>query len=318
MLIEAPLTSLRDRILLIRTLPSFDGTDMDAVAVLAEHSRIRAFRAGEAVLRAGEPATAIYIVLQGQITSRRHDSVVAVVTRPNGVGLISIFARDDQVSAIADVDTQTLEIPASVVLSVMEENFSMYRNRLAYAAMALVKKRGNLPARQSSKPVEIGALPERPRTVVEIAMAIRGNDGLFSRCNLDAVYDLARQSFEVIYEPGEVVWRIGEPSSWWLRIDYGRLRCTSADEASVDLGTGHVLGIMDALGQVPRSFVARAETRVVGYRTDLEPFLAILENHFELARDLLGIVSRSLLSTPEVQTQRPPPPPELGVTEPPP
>lgn len=293
------LTSLRDRMLFIRTLPNLNQADEGAVAMLAEHARFRSFRAGESVLRLGELASAVYPVLQGQITARRHGSIIAVARRPHGVGLLSILSGDDQIVAVADVDTQALELPKAALMSVLEDNFSMYRAWLINSTENLVKKLDKLPMRPGSTSIELGVQRKRPRTVVEIAMALRRTDPVFRSCNLDAVYDMARALFEVRVEPGEVLWRIGEPSSWWLRVNYGRIHCVNDEGAAVDVGSDFSLGMMDALARLPRSFEARAETPIIGYRSDLEPFLGILENHFDLARELLAFVVRTMLSLPE-------------------
>jgi hypothetical protein len=84
-----------------------------------------------------------------------------------------------------------------------------------------------------------------------------------------------------------------------LRIDHGRVRCTAADGKTVDVGHRYVLGIMDAVGQVERSYDARAETQVVAYRNGLETLLDVLEMHFDLARDFVAVLARAALETPE-------------------
>jgi CRP-like cAMP-binding protein len=146
--------------------------------------------------------------------------------------------------------------------------------------------------------VKLGEYRERDRTLVELIIQLSGG-GIFRGCNIDALVAVARRTREIRAEAGEVFWRLGEPSSTWLRVDYGRIRCTSADGRHVDVGQGFVLGIMDALGQVPRSYEARAETKIIAYRSELDSFLAVLESHFELARDLVAVVARAVLETPD-------------------
>ena len=48
-----------------------------------------------------------------------------------------------------------------------------------------------------------------------------------------------------------------------------------------------------------RAFQDGRRAAVIGCRSDLEPFLGILENHFDLARDLLAFVVRTMLNLPE-------------------
>lgn len=304
MITEMPLRSVRDRVLLLRSLPSFGGLDDEGLKLVAEHAKGRLFRAGETLLVEGRMPEYVYIVVNGQLTSRRLGKLLAVVTRPRGAGFLSVNARDENgVHVVADEDTQTLEIPVDALLSAFEENFSLVRNTLRISAAALVKKRGNLPASPDKlPPLSLGPYRPHPRTLVELLIELRSG-GIFANTNIDALIGVARQSLEIRVEPGETFWNIGEPSSSWLRLDHGHVRCTAADGKVMDVGHHFVLGILDSLAGVPRSYQARAETRVVAYRTELEAFLAVLETHFELARALIGVVSKSLLETPDPDTK---------------
>ncbi len=305
MLSELPLHTLRDRILLLRSLPSFRPLDDEALTLVAEHARSRAFRAGEAVLVEGEPVSECHIVVEGQVTSTRNGKRVAVVDPGSGVGFLSIMAREPGTNAVADVPTTTLAVPAEAIVNALEESFSFVRNTLRISAATLVRKRGNLPASPDRPPpVDLGEAPERPRTMVELLLDLR-RGGIFRECNIDALVDVARATREIRAEPGEVFWKIGEPSTSWRRIYAGRVRCTSADGRSVDIGKSFVLGIMDALGQVPRSYEARAEAPILAYQSELEAFLAVLETHFELARDLIAVVSKAVLDTPDAAAEPP-------------
>ena len=301
MLTEIPLGSVRDRVLLLRSLGSFSGLDDEGMTLVAEHARGRSFRAGETLLTEGRPLSHVYIVIDGQLTSERLGQRVAVVTRSRGVGFLSMMARDEQgVTVVADVDTQTLEVPTEVLEHGLEENFSLVRNTLRNIAAALVKKRGNLPApADKPPPFSLGEFREREHTLVERILDLRSGRGIFQDCNLDAVFAFARRIEEIRVEPGTVFWKIGEPSSFWLRLDHGRVRCRAADGATVDVGHRYVLGIMDAVGQVERSYEARAETLVIAYRNQLETLLDVLEMHFDLARDFIAVLARALLETPD-------------------
>ena len=301
MLTEIPAGSVRDRVLLLRSLPTFNGLDDEGLTLVAEHARGRTFRAGESVTTEGKPLSHVYILIDGQMTATRHGQRVAVVQRARGVGFLSVMARDEHgVTAVADEETQTLEIPVEVLESGLEENFSLVRNSLRNLASVLVRKRGNLPApADKPPPFSMGEYREHDHTLVERILDLRSGRGIFQDCNLDAIFAFARRIEQVRVEPGTDFWKIGEPSSYWLRIDYGRVRCTAADGKSVDVGHRYVLGIMDAVGQVKRSYDARAETRVVAYKNQLETLLDVLEMHADLARDFLAVLARAVLDTPD-------------------
>jgi CRP-like cAMP-binding protein len=296
---DMPLQHVRDRVLLLRAIPTFRPLDDDSLTMIAEHSRQRLFRAGETVCAEGQPLSHCYLVRSGQVTSTRKGRRVAVVTRDYGVGVLSILARDTNgVHAVADQDSLTIELPARAFNDALDVSFPMLRNALRLTASGLVRKRSHLPAGPSYQLPERGAYPERPATVVEHLLAARSSPGLFSTANLDALLAIARTTTEMRLEPGHVLWSIGDSSSWWVRVGYGEIRCTTADGRFVDIGRKYMIGIMDAYGQEPRSFEARTTTRVVGYRTELEDALAALENHTDLARDLVASLATQALETP--------------------
>lgn len=116
---------------------------------------------------------------------------------------------------------------------------------------------------------------------------------MFAGANLDASIELLRHAVQVRYPTGEALWRVGDPSSSTLRLDYGRVRCTNAAGRSVDVGAGYMLGVMDCLSDEPRRYQARSETPVIGYRGNAETLLAVLEAHFDLAMELLAVLARA-------------------------
>jgi CRP-like cAMP-binding protein len=63
----------------------------------------------------------------------------------------------------------------------------------------------------------------------------------------------------------------------------------------MEVGSGWVIGMMDAIAQRPRAYEARAETQVVGERIELEAFLGVLETHVELTRDFIAFLAQRVL-----------------------
>jgi CRP-like cAMP-binding protein len=115
---------------------------------------------------------------------------------------------------------------------------------------------------------------------------------------MDALIELARRTTQFEVPAGHVFWSVGEPASYSIRIVYGRVRCTAADGSEVKVGAEFNLGGMDAWSMQPRSYAAIAETDVVGYRTELDEFLEVLELHPDLALSLLGLLARALIEMP--------------------
>ncbi|MEM9491977.1 MAG: hypothetical protein AAGC55_22720, partial [Myxococcota bacterium] len=214
------------------------------------------------------------------------------------VGMMSVLARDEHgVTAIATTDTAVLTIPREVVLGALELRFSLLRNSLRLCAGAVVRSRDELPAQPGSdSDVSPGVYREHGHTMVERLLVVRDSP-LFSRCSIDAAAELVRHSQEMRGQAGDLLWDVGDPSTFGIRIEYGVFRCANRDGRSVRIGSDYVLGMTDSLAGTPRSFSARAETHYICYRNELEPFLAVLEAHFDMAMDLLAVYANLLLQS---------------------
>ncbi len=297
MLSEYPNHSIRDRFLLLKALPSLAGLDDDGFSLLAEHTRSRYFEKGELVLQEGHPIEVVRLVVQGRIRVMRNGKLYTMVERPHGVGFVSVLARDPQgVHAEAVEDTQTLEVPVSVLLSAFEKNFSLLRNSLRLSANSLMQRRGNLPVRpERAAPVELGEYAERSETLVERILEI-SKTPLFAKCNVEAVVDIARRSREVRVEPGHVFWEVGDPPDFNLRVKYGCVRCENAKGEHVEVGSGFVLGALDPLGDLPRSYRAVAKTKIIAFIGEKNSFLSALETHHDVAMELLSTFAQAHLA----------------------
>lgn len=300
---EIPLQGLRDRVLALRSLPSLAGVDDAALTMVAEHARSRLFRAGEHVLRWGEPLQYAYVILDGRLRLTRKGRKPTTVTRPQGVGMMSVLAgAHEEMEVVAEVDTLTLTLPLSGAQEAFEENFSLMRIMLRNTASLLLARRGNLPVLAANAgSAATGDYPERPMTLVERILQLRSM-GIFARCNVDALVAIARQTHEVRLPAGEVLWRIGEPATFWLQIDYGRVRCTSPEGSSVEVGHGFVLGVMETVSQQQRAYEARTETALIASRLDRQSFLPVMEANTDLARGVMANFAQAVLDATDGDT----------------
>ena len=297
MLTDLPIESLRDRSLLLRSLPAFAPLEDDTLSLLAEHVRLRRFRAGEVLLSIGEPIHHVYIILEGSVRwGRKGQELGSVAGQYQVVGWISSMAREpDGISAVVEEPAVVVELPTDVLELTLEVDFALVRNLLRMGANALASMRGDLPITPAAAPpLDLGVRRERRRTMVERLIDMRSVP-LFRRGNIEAVIELTRRTVDIEVQPGHVFWERGALAPYWVVIEYGHVRCENAGGVTVDVGGNFVIGIMDALAQRPRSYSARAESLVIGNRIDLAAFLAVLENHFDLARDFLAFLSRAVL-----------------------
>lgn len=296
LLVTAPLrSSLRDRVLVLRSVENFFGLDEEALTLLAEQARARLYKAGDVLAAPGAPPESIHVIVEGQVTIARKKSPL-VMRGGGGVGVLAVLAGAPTRGAVADVDTRTLEIPVAAFLIALEENFSILRNSLRMMGQTILQSRGSLPADPKHPPeIEVGIRYARPKTLAERLVELR--QGFWTKLNLDAVIDLARIMVEVRVPAGHVFWSVGDAATSSLHIDYGRVRCTAADGSSMIIGANFTLGVMDVLAAKPHSYGAVAETEIIGHVMNREDFLVILEMHAQVGLELVRSLARDMIDT---------------------
>ncbi|HYO95701.1 MAG TPA: cyclic nucleotide-binding domain-containing protein [Polyangiaceae bacterium] len=293
------LAGLRDRVLLLRSVETFQRVDDDGLALLAERAKLRRFRAGARVQAEAEPARAVHVVLQGEVRVTRGGRSVLVRSREQELGLMAALTGAPGALSVAEVETRTLEIPAAALQVAVDQNFSLLRGLLQHTGARLLRARGSLPAAPHSAPeVRLGTYYERPRTLVERVLELRKSP--FASMNVEALTEFARAMVEQRPAAGELLWAVGEPATHSFHVEYGCVRCTTSDGKHVDVGSDFTLGVMDVWGRSQRTYEARCVTPVIGYRVGFEDFLALLESHARVGADLLETFARGVLGTGEL------------------
>jgi CRP-like cAMP-binding protein len=288
--------SLRERLLVLRSIDWFDGFDDQALLLLSEHARTVHYRAGDVIAKADAAPRAVHVVTAGKVTLSRNgqDTTFEPGT---AFGAMAMLARKPTGLARADLTTSILEIPAPALEAAIDESFSVLRATLRVVGAGVLRARDNLPADpQARREVEEGTFHEQPRSLVERLIELRA--GPFGYMNVEALVDLARHMHEVRVRAGQLLWSAGDASTHAFHVDYGRVRCTSRDGRFVDVGRGFTLGVLDIWGSQGRVYDARAETDLIGFTVDFENFLTLLENHAEVGIDILRGFAEALLEYP--------------------
>ena len=94
----------------LETIPIFAGLHATALSVIADAAEEAAFRAGDIIVREGEPGNRMFIVYSGSVEivkylAQPHETVLAVFGPKNFVGemsLIECVARSASVRAVDD------------------------------------------------------------------------------------------------------------------------------------------------------------------------------------------------------------------------
>lgn len=293
--IEAPAReSLRNRILTMRAQPIFETVDDDGLLLIAEHVRSATYRPGEVLVEEGTPATAIVIVLEGVVELSLAGHSLGPMKPGSAFGAMSILARAPSPRAVAVEKTRTIEIPAAIFETALDENYSVLRSAIGVLGGMVLQGRGNLPADPGvPREVQEGTYYEAPKTMVERLIQLRS--GSFGYMNVEALIDLARHMVEVRYPAGHVLWSAGDFSTHALHIDYGRVRCTAPDGRHVDIGNDFTIGVLDIWGVRKRAYEVRALTPIIGFKVAFESFLTLLETHVEVGLEILRGFAEDLI-----------------------
>ena len=274
---ELPVRAVRDRLLILKSLPTLAGIGDEGLMVLAEHTRWRRFARGEVLLSELEAVESVHFLFAGSARITKEGEERAVIEAPGGIGFLAVLGGSFKTyTATAREPSTTLELPVRVVIGALHEHHDFLRNSLRLTANRLLAMRSSLPADPDNPPeIEQGEWRDQPLTLVQRMIGLR-RDSLFASANIDAVIAMARLVREERFEAGTMVWRIGELPTFSLRIACGVIRCTSPDERTVDVGANYTVGGMEVFGDRPRAFSVETLTPVIAMRVERDDFLVMI------------------------------------------
>jgi CRP-like cAMP-binding protein len=267
------------------------------VAVLADAASERFVPAGAVVLREGEPAAAVQIVVRGSLATRRRGATVGRSGPGGAVGALALFARDPlSGEVVAEEDTLTLELDADALGEVLEDRFPILHHILREtsrrAIELLTRYRLDPTAGIPEPPVE--GLATGDIDLVDRIFFLRGQ-AVFRRSSITALADLGRAMAQVRFEAGTTLWREGEPGPGIFLLRSGRVRARSSAGVEFRAGAGFPLGALEALGELPRWYDALAETPVVALQGHMGALVDVFEDNFDVALDYLAVVAQATL-----------------------
>jgi CRP-like cAMP-binding protein len=283
-----------ERVLYLRTVGVLEGLGASMLASIAQHSREQFFVRGTSVTETGRPMRAIQFVIDGRVEVTRDGGSPRTVRAGGVVGLADLLARSAPgMGAVAVEDSRTLELEWDTLLDVCETHFPIvqaclrYFARRVHASLADMSTPGTLGTGIPYPTVSPLLLPDRVQALLSV--------GLFSEGHPDGLVDLARQVIPTNVPMGGALWRTGDPADHFLVMVTGAVRHTMGDRQFAT-GAMATLGLLDILVGDVRTEEVVAEHPVYALRADREPFLDMLEDHFELALDLLAHLANMVLS----------------------
>jgi CRP-like cAMP-binding protein len=297
MLVELEIRSVRDRVLVLRSLPTFAELDDASLIPLAEGSRVRRVRRGELLLRAADVPTAVFVIISGGVRMTRERFTLHATRSHGAVGLLPLLAGAPMgVDAIAEEDTSMVEIPAETLFDSMSADFAVVRHILKNLAQIALRQRDGLPADLHDLPsTDVGTFRATERTLVERLLRIRQSP-VGKIANLDTVAELARSLRERRFQQGETLFKAGDDANGWFLIAYGRIRCETPEGRGVTLGSDYQFGTFDCLAGSRRGYTAVAETPVITEFANFSDQLTILEVNTSLAMAMASMMSKLMLA----------------------
>jgi len=286
-----------ERVLYLRRVPIMGSLPPEELGLLAEQGRTRHFRKGEALLRRGEPISAVFVILDGRVHLRRGDRELGHATPGSGVGGLGFLARDEEgIDAVAEADTVAFELDTDTLGEILEDRDVVLRHLLREVSRRMIElwHRAAPECQVSGPPPNLPPFG-RGLDLVERMLYLR--QALpFLRSSASALADLAREVVEVDFEPGVVLWRRGEPARQVLMLLRGSVRCAAPIEGfELQPGPGFPLGGLEAVAGNARWYDATCAEPVTALSGDVEALLDLFEDSAEVAFDFLAQVSRHQL-----------------------
>ena len=284
------------------TLPAGD------LALIAEYLRERTFAPGEVLHTEGEPVGALHFVAEGSVLLHRGQAAVGRAVRGAEVGGLEMVARaPGQFTAVAETETLTLELTAETNAEMLDDHFGIFHSVLRQTCREIIDAHRRMPkeaTRVMPPPLPVASAPARELDLVERIFFLRQAPP-FARSSINALAELSRSVAEVHFDPGTVLWSEGFSARGIFLIVSGMVRAASPRFGfELMLGAGQPLGILEAFAQIPRWYEATVLEPTVVLTGDVETFVDVLEDNFEMAMDYLAVVARWLLALSRLRIAR--------------
>jgi len=266
-----------------------------AAGAIAEAVRESFHPAGTTLFREGEAARAAYFIARGEVKLVAEGETAWTFGAGDVVGIMDIMKDEPRErTAIATTDVRLLGVPGEDWLDVLEDNFEFLRGsivsmsqRLGTTALQLSPTGGFPPSGELAPPDEL-----RELTLLERLIALKQVTA-FRGAPVDPLTNLARLVEERRLEPGEALFRIGEPAKNLFVVVNGRVDLIREEPViRASFGPRLLVGGFSALGVSDRIFSAKAATRAQVLKIRIEDYFDLMEDHFEVGRTVLAEIAR--------------------------
>lgn len=284
------------RVLALKSFPLFEELTPSHLAVVAQVVRPRFFPAGAELLAPGLPVRRLHFVIHGSVEILHRGKPGQVVGSHGVVGGLALLAREPaRERATAVEDTVTLELDSDSLEEVFEDNFSILSAVLRVLAREQIRTRrriahdaGFAGTVRHERELDVDQLG-----LVERILWLRRTLD-FAGTRIEALADLAQEAKVVALSAGDLLWEEDAGADHAVIVLRGRIAASCRDR-SFEFGfePGALLGAAEAVSDQPRWYSARAEQDTLLLRLDTETIFDVIEDHLEVATQLLRSMART-------------------------
>jgi len=283
----------------LATLPLFRELNHAQVASIAFEADEVVFEPERWIVQAGEVVEAMYVIVDGY-------AKVGGGVEPLGpgsmVGFPDILVPGPARSGVrADTEVVALRIETDALRELCESDFSVLTGLMTFLATKVVETGVGAGPRGGSEEAPIGRMsPREPigegETLDRVdRMLALHRVAVLPTDSMDALAELAGHVHEAALEPGEELWSGDGPADVFWVVVSGALEWLGAGDRGGPIGPGGVVGFAETLAGVPYTGRASATALSVLLEVDIDPFVDLIEDHFELGFSLLSSLAGRLL-----------------------
>lgn len=289
-----------ERVVYLRTVPASESLGFEELVSIAQRARERFFPKGSFLIQRGQDAAAFHLVVEGQVQVWREGLPSETIGPQEVVGFLHLLARaDERLEARAETDVLTLEFDSDAQMDLCEEHFGILLNYASFLCGALKRERIKHPGLGGCPSAPAAPSPTRNGPALVDRVLAFFESPAFCNCSVDGLGELARHVSDAPFNSGDQIWKKGERAGHFLLIVSGKVEC-SVDGRRFGVDSGGLAGMEEALSGEPRWHEARAASPVEALRIDVEPFLDILEDHFEMAMQFLSSIALRVIELQEL------------------
>ena len=281
------------KMLALRQFPIFMDAELTELAMLAENVIEATFSAGSLVANAGR-LPALHLIVEGRIA----------VNLPGGpdwgprqtFGALEVLAgRQLAATAVAVVETRTLQLFSTDVAELFEDNFGILQATLRDFATRVLA---------IAKPVlrPVVAPNPSPLGLVDRLILMR-QQFPFAKGRLQALATLAHTSEEVAWPAGATITRAGDHATASLVIIEGAARATTGTGSWV-VGAGETIGFLEVLAGSNYAATLEAVMPVRALKSSRTAIFDVLEDHTDLGIAMIATFAGMLLDHATIGTEQ--------------